>query len=177
MFSRFGAALSIHSDQGSRDPHNSPLWQCHSQSTHPQAPQTRLQIAHSPSLPPCVTEWFPRGTDCITRSLILVPAFIPWAPEGQPPATDCFPRFTSLGFGREWSISSLRPCLAIVLLLTPGLHKRWSVVLYVYSSCIWCGLRPNSSLCGVRLINREFVNSIFCLDSCSFMIYPGHYSS
>lgn len=81
-----------------RDPHNSPLWQGHSPGTHPQGPSTRLQTAHSPCLPPCVTAWFPGATDCIPRSRFLVPhipSFIPWVPEGQPPATDGAPCFTS----------------------------------------------------------------------------------
>ena len=39
-----------------------------------------------------------------------------------------------------------------------------------YLSFIWRGLLPNSSLCKVGLINRQFVNSTLCLDNCSFMI-------
>jgi hypothetical protein len=47
-------------------------------------------------------------------------------------------------------------------------QEKVAVVLYWYLSFIWRGLQPNSS--------REFVNSILCLDNCSFMIQPGHYN-
>ena len=62
------------------------------------------------------------------------------------------------GVGRGWSIACLSPCFSqCSLAYVWSLQEKVMVVLYGYLSFIWRGLRPNSSLYKVGLVNRQFV--------------------